>query len=43
MNENSKVTATYKWCGKSISPTYIGPCPKYGKKGKKSLLKSKKI
>ena len=42
MNEDSKVTATCKWCGTSIPPTHMGPCPKCGKKGKKITAEVKK-
>ncbi len=41
MNKDVKVTATCKWCGSSLSPTHTGPCPKCGKEGKNSTVKTK--
>jgi hypothetical protein len=33
--KNKTITnATCKWCGTSLSPTHLGPCPKCGKVGK---------
>jgi len=39
MGENETATATCRWCGASLSPSHIGPCPKCGKEGKKLVSK----
>lgn len=41
MNEDTKTTATCKWCGTSLSPVHTGTCPKCGKEGKKIVCKIK--
>lgn len=38
MNTNTKGTTTCKWCGTSLLPSHIGPCPKCGKEGKNIVV-----